>query len=147
MTKEQNSERLNRQSSRLKDYDYSQPGAYFITICTKNKESLFGEIVDGEMVLNRFGIIVNEEWLRTPELRGNVEIDTYTIMPNHFHGIIVINQGRGVLCNTPLRERYVHRHKPSAPLFAGSNPPRPNASTSYAIRRAHASGNATTTNT
>jgi REP element-mobilizing transposase RayT len=93
----------NRKSVRIKDYDYSQPGAYFVTICTRNRECMFGEIIDGEMVLNRFGIIVNEEWLRTAILRvwETVEIDTYIIMPNHVHGIVVINHGRGVLQYAP----------------------------------------------
>ncbi|MFA5055158.1 MAG: hypothetical protein WC562_03160 [Dehalococcoidia bacterium] len=89
----------NRKSVRIKDYDYSHAGAYFVTICTQNRECLFGDIADGEMVLNDAGKIVNEEWLRTAKLRlwENVEIDTYAIMPNHIHGIIVINHGRGVL--------------------------------------------------
>ncbi len=89
-----------RRSIRLKGYDYSQAGAYFITICTKNRQRLFGEITDGEMILNEMGQIAYNEWLKTPELRPNVSLDVFVIMPNHMHGIIIINDdetGRGEL--------------------------------------------------
>jgi putative transposase len=92
-----------RRSIRLKDYDYSQAGAYFVTICT-NKESLFGEIEDGEMRLNQYGSIVHEEWLRTAELRNNIQMDAFVVMPNHMHGIIMItDDGRGVLQYAPTK--------------------------------------------
>lgn len=108
-----------RRSIRLKGYDYSQAGAYFITICTKDRQRLFGEITNGEMILNEMGTIAYNEWLKTPELRPNVSLDVFVIMPNHMHGIIVINDdetGRGELhsplppnndanrgeCNSPL---------------------------------------------
>lgn len=91
----------NRKSIRLKGYDYSQAGAYFVTICTKNRQCLFGEIVNGEMILNEYGIIAYDEWLKTPELRINVELDVFIVMPNHIHGIIVITDiVKGVL-HTP----------------------------------------------
>ena len=90
-----------RRSLRLKDYDYSQAGAYFVTICTYKKESIFGEIVNGEMISNRYGEIAENEWLKTAELRKNVELDEFIIMPNHFHCIIVITEGRGVLQYAP----------------------------------------------
>ena len=80
-----------RSSIRLKDYDYSQPGEYFITICTYNHECLFCEIVGEEMRLNKVGEIVQEEWLRTGEIREDVELDSFVVMPNHIHGIIVLN--------------------------------------------------------
>ncbi|HEX2620974.1 MAG TPA: transposase [Phototrophicaceae bacterium] len=80
----------NRRSIRLKAYDYSQSGAYFVTICTHQRERLFGEVADGVMQLRVFGEIVQEEWLRTPQIRPEVEIDAFVIMPNHIHGIIVI---------------------------------------------------------
>jgi putative transposase len=79
-----------RRSIRLKGYDYSQAGAYFITICTKNRKCLFGQVVNGEMILNEMGQIAYNEWLKTPELRPNVSLDVFVIMPNHVHGIIVI---------------------------------------------------------
>ncbi|MDQ1327561.1 MAG: REP-associated tyrosine transposase [Candidatus Poribacteria bacterium] len=83
-----------RRSIRLKGYDYSQSGAYFITICTHDKKSLFGKIIDGNMVLNEFGKIVNDEWIKTEQIRKNVKIDEYMVMPNHLHGIIIINDDR-----------------------------------------------------
>lgn len=64
-----------RNSIRLSEYDYSQPRAYFITICTRNKECLFGEIVDGKMRLNEIGEIVADEWLRTSDNRPNITLD------------------------------------------------------------------------
>ena len=82
-----------RRSIRLKGYDYSQAGLYFITICCQDRACLFGkivngEIVNGEIVLNAYGIIVYNEWLKTPEIRPNVELGEFIIMPNHMHGII-----------------------------------------------------------
>jgi REP element-mobilizing transposase RayT len=81
-----------RRSIRLKGYDYSQAGAYFITICTKDRACLFGEMVDGEMRLNPWGEIVREEWFKTAQLRLYVRLhDTeFVVMPNHVHGIIWI---------------------------------------------------------
>lgn len=79
-----------RRSIRLKGYNYSQPGWYFVTICTKNREMLFGEIVDGKTILNEWGMISETEWLKTEEIRKNIKIDQYVIMPNHLHGIIKI---------------------------------------------------------
>lgn len=83
-----------RHSIRLKGYDYSEEGAYFVTIVTDHREILFGKVVDGQMVLNELGEIVKKEWLKTGELRQNIEIidDEFCIMPNHFHGIIVISE-------------------------------------------------------
>lgn len=83
-----------RQSIRLKDFDYSQANAYFITICTQNRECLFGEINDGKMILNNVGTLVEEEWVRTANVRHYITLDAFIIMPNHVHGIIVFN-GRG----------------------------------------------------
>ena len=80
-----------RKSIRLKEYDYSKPNAYFITICTYNKECIFGAITNGEMRLNVCGKIVDNEWLKTPTIRPYVLLDKYIIMPNHIHGIIIID--------------------------------------------------------
>lgn len=84
-----------RRSIRLKEYDYSQPGAYFITICTHQREHRFGEVVNGVMQLNEFGQIAQEEWMKTALIRGEIELGEFVIMPNHFHGIIWIVDGRG----------------------------------------------------
>jgi putative transposase len=78
------------ESTRLPGWDYSAPGWYFVTICTDQRLLFFGEIVDGQMQLSRAGQIVAEEWLRTPQVRSNVVLDEWVIMPNHIHGIIVI---------------------------------------------------------
>ncbi|WP_413175267.1 transposase [Anabaena azotica] len=91
-----------RRSIRLKGYDYSQEGAYFVTICTHNRERLFGNIINSQMELNEYGHAVVEGWLKTPELRPNVELDEFIVMPNHLHGIIIIC--RGVLQYAPTTE-------------------------------------------
>ena len=80
-----------RHSVRLPRHDYSQPGAYFITICTHNRQCLFGEIVDGEIMMNEFGELVKTEWQKTGIIRPNIVIDAFVIMPNHLHGILIIN--------------------------------------------------------
>jgi REP element-mobilizing transposase RayT len=79
-----------RRSIRLKGYDYSQAGAYFVTICTQDRACLFGEVVDGEMRLNDVGRMVVAEWERLPERFPDVALDAFVVMPNHIHGIIVI---------------------------------------------------------
>lgn len=79
---------------RLRDYDYRQSGVYFITVCTHQHISLFGQIADGEMVLNQLGQVVNSEWLHVARARTNVFLDNYVIMPNHLHGIVIIENAR-----------------------------------------------------
>jgi len=79
-----------RRSIRLQNYDYSSEGAYFVTMCTQNRECLFGEIVNGEMILNEYGKIVEQCWNDLPNHYDNIELDAYVIMPDHFHGIIFI---------------------------------------------------------
>ena len=81
-----------RSSHRLKRYDYTQPGAYFVTICTYRKECTLSKIVAGVVQLSHLGKIVEHEWLRTPKVRSYVELDCYVIMPNHFHGIMIIKR-------------------------------------------------------
>jgi putative transposase len=79
-----------RRSIRLKDYDYSQAGAYFVTLCVWQRECLFGESVNGEMVLNDVGQVVDSVWNNLPGHYVNIKLDSACIMPNHFHGIINI---------------------------------------------------------
>ena len=79
-----------RRSIRLKGYDYSKEGFYFITICCEDKAKIFGEIIDGKMILNDFGRIANEEWLNTGNIRQNCKLHAHIIMPDHIHGIIEI---------------------------------------------------------
>lgn len=80
-----------RRSIRLKGYDYGQAGLYFITLCVQNRENIFGKVEKGEMILNEFGKIANEEWLNTSEIRKNISLGEFIIMPNHFHAIIQID--------------------------------------------------------
>ena len=77
-----------RRAMRLQDYDYSQPGVYYVTICVQNRQCIFGEIIDGKMQLNEIGQIVVECWNRIPQHFSSVEIGEFVIMPNHMHGII-----------------------------------------------------------
>lgn len=77
-----------RRSIRLREYDYSQEGGYYITICAFNKQCMFGEIMDGKMILNDVGNIVKDEWLKTPIIRPAIELGEFVVMPNHLHGII-----------------------------------------------------------
>ena len=79
-----------RRSIRLKGYDYSQSGAYYVTIVTHHRDCLFGEIVNKEMILNEFGKIAAECWRAIPDHFPFVELGAYVIMPNHVHGIIMI---------------------------------------------------------
>ena len=88
-------EKHHRRSIRLRNYDYSQPGAYFVTICTYQKQSWFGEIKNGQIYLNQLGKIVADEWLKTCKIRPNFKLDEWVIMPNHFHGIVIINDYSG----------------------------------------------------
>ena len=84
-----------RRSIRLKGYDYSQEGAYYVTIVTWRREFLFGEIVNQEMRLNKIGKIVEWEWLELPKRLSYVELGEYVVMPNHFHGILLIHENVG----------------------------------------------------
>ncbi|MEA1958148.1 MAG: transposase [Chloroflexota bacterium] len=79
-----------RRSIRLKEYDYSQAGAYFVTICTQNRECLLGEMVNGEMRLNNAGRMIQSVWDDIPKHYAGIETDAFIIMPNHIHVIIVL---------------------------------------------------------
>jgi len=80
-----------RKSIRLQGYDYSQAGAYYVTIVTYQRDCLFGEVVNKEMILDNFGKIADECWRAIPKHFSNVELGAHVIMPNHAHGIIVIH--------------------------------------------------------
>jgi putative transposase len=82
-------------SLRLPWWDYSQAGWYFVTICTHDRQCVLGEIVEGSVVLTPAGQIVEEEWWRTATVRPNVGLDEFVVMPNHVHGILVINEDQG----------------------------------------------------
>ena len=82
-----------RKNTRLKNYDYSTPGVYFVTICTKNKAHLLGTIKNGEMNFSGIGEFADKEILQIEKFYGNVSIDKYVVMPNHIHMIILISEG------------------------------------------------------
>jgi putative transposase len=107
----QQSPRHERRSIRLKEDDYSQPGAYFVTMVTHHRKCIFGEVVNGVMRLNNFGIIAKTEWFRTSLLRANVQMhpNEFIVMPNHIHGIIWIvetdyKQSKGAATLRPYYE-------------------------------------------
>ena len=77
-----------RKSAHLRDYDYSNPGYYFVTICTHGRSCLFGEVINDVMQLNRVGSCVTGEWLRLPDGRATVALQEFVVIPNHLHGII-----------------------------------------------------------
>jgi len=83
-----------RRSIRLQDYDYSQGGAYFVTICTQGRECLLGKVVDTSICLSQYGVIVEQVWQQIPHHFPSVTLDAAVIMPNHFHGIVVITEER-----------------------------------------------------
>jgi REP element-mobilizing transposase RayT len=83
-----------RRSIRLPGYDYTRAGAYFITLCTHHHEGLLGDIVNGIVRLNPMGEIALDEWARTEQMRPRVTIDAFVVMPDHLHGILVIEAGR-----------------------------------------------------
>ncbi len=81
----------NRRSIRLKGYDYSAQGLYFITLCVTNKKHLFGKINKGKLFLNKYGEIAYQEWVESINIRKNISLGEFIIMPNHMHGIIKID--------------------------------------------------------
>ena len=97
-----------RRSIRLKGYDYTQAGAYFITICSQNRECLFGEIAEGEMHLSAAGNLIQTVWNQIPAYYPGIDIAEFVVMPNHIHGIIIIvgagpracpAYARGLICS------------------------------------------------
>jgi len=102
-----------RKSIRLKEFDYTTPWWYYITICMFNHKILFGEIKKGKLVLNDFGKIVKDEWLKTKTIRNNIDLDYYVIMPNHFHGIL-INESRDKARLVPTEVRRFGKPVPNS---------------------------------
>ena len=113
-----------RRSIRLKGYDYSQAGLYFVTICTHQRLPLFGEIIEGEMILNAAGMIAKKCWLAIPEHFPQVKLEEFVIMPNHVHGIIqidIIDVGAKNLSPLQLQQSDVGA-KNFSPLHTTSRP-------------------------
>ncbi|MDD4203125.1 MAG: hypothetical protein PHQ52_06630 [Candidatus Omnitrophica bacterium] len=95
----------NRRSIRVKEFDYSQEGLYAVTICTQNKHHIFGEIDNGEMILNKYGKIAKKHWTSIPNRYPNVKLDKYIIMPNHVHLIVEIKPLVGAIHELPLPQK------------------------------------------
>jgi len=96
-------EARHRRSIRLKGYDYAQAGAYFVTVCSRSRECVFGESVEGEVRLNGAGRGVEEVWDALPKHYPGVEVDAFVVMPNHVHGIVVLPDRVGAQHAAPLR--------------------------------------------
>lgn len=131
---------LHRRSIRLKGFDYSRAGAYFVTACVQHRECLFGSILNGEVVLNDAGRMVKAMWEALPERFQVVQLDKFMVMPNHFHGIIMlnplhdpdsINNRRGESCIRPvfrirpdvgdgMGEKGDHKDRPYCGQFVGA---------------------------
>jgi len=121
-----------RHSIRLKEYDYALPGAYFVTICTRDRACLFGHVMNGEMHLNEAGEIVRKQWFNTTAIRPYVRLNEneFVVMPNHMHAIVwIVDIGcRGdrpvaptfaIMCIITPTAQNMHR---SAPSWPDSNP-------------------------
>jgi putative transposase len=107
--------RFRRRSTRIKGFDYAHANMFFVTMCVKNREHLLGEIHDEKMHFSEIGKILEEELVRTPLVRSNVEIDEYIVMPNHGHAIFILNR-RGSLYTPP--DPSVRLRSPSQTLGA-----------------------------
>ena len=93
-----------QKTNRLSRYDYSAPGYYFVTVCTKNRAMIFGDVTDGQMTLNEYGHKVQECWMKLPNHYPHIELDEYIVMPNHFHGIVrICDNDVGARHASPLR--------------------------------------------
>ena len=102
--KQYNPHKHHRKSIRLAGYDYSQAGLYFVTICCKGKICRFGHVENGTMVLNEYGQIAHDEWVKTAQIRPNVQLHEFVVMPNHIHGIIQLLDIRMGELHSPLQK-------------------------------------------
>ncbi len=112
-----NSDKHQRRSIRLREYDYSQAGGYFVTICVRNKECIFGEIKDGVIKLSPIGKVSHKFWFETPKHFKNVQMDEFIVMPNHIHGVVIIKDV-GVQKFEPLQKH--NRFRKIIPKSVGS---------------------------
>ncbi len=111
-----------RKNIRLKGYDYSSAGYHFVTIVSYKRKNIFGEIINGEIELNPLGIIVEKTWQEIPHHFPYIEVDSYIVMPNHFHGIILKEVGAqhclrpSTLCASPLQHAETLRQNKTQPM-------------------------------
>lgn len=108
-----------RKPNRWKYFNYSQSGLYFVTICVQDKEPVFGEAINEEIMLNKFGIIANDCWAEIPNHFTDCELDEFIIMPNHMHGIIFINIV-GDAHARPNLNQSADRSKERVPIIIGA---------------------------
>lgn len=111
-----------RRSIRLLGYDYSQGGSYSVAICADRRECVFGDIVDGQMRLNQYGEIIADEWQKSSVIRREIKLDAWVVMPNHFHGIVIITDNSvGANGRSPLHGGSHQQMKPKSlsSLMAG----------------------------
>lgn len=120
-----------RRSVHLPGYDYGQPGAYFVTLCTHNRSCILAEMGCKGLLLRLAGRIVEQEWLRTCELRSRVAADRFVIMPNHFHAIVWIENDAGTARRAPTGERFSRPVADSLPTIVRAF----KSATTRAIRR------------
>jgi putative transposase len=111
--------RHGRRSLRLPNYDYSQAGAYFITICTHKKRSLLAQIIENEVRLTTAGHIVQSIWESLQTRFPDIQTDTFIVMPNHIHGIIIIKNDVGAIHELPLQRSRVQRRRMLLPRVIG----------------------------
>jgi REP-associated tyrosine transposase len=119
-------QRRNRETPRLPDYDYTEPGAYFVTVCAYRRWSIFGQIVEGKMRLNGLGKLVDNMWRETPRDFSVVDLDAWVVMPNHFHAVVTLKdpateaawRARGE--RVPVRERFGRPVEASLPTIMRS---------------------------
>ena len=110
-----------RRSIRLHGYDYTQAGAYFVTVTTRDKQCLFGDVVEEEIRLSEFGKVVWKSWHEIPEHLSGVRMDEFVVMPNHVHGILLIpDNRRGTACRAPTPERFGRPVSGSLPTIVRS---------------------------
>ncbi|MFH0771891.1 MAG: transposase [Candidatus Omnitrophota bacterium] len=105
-----------RKQNRLPTYDYSENGYYYITVCTHNQQELFGSIENDKMILNEYGKIIKDTWLKIPAHFTNVDLDEYIIMSNHIHGIIQIVGARLPRPNEDINDNVIGRGNPAPTL-------------------------------
>jgi REP element-mobilizing transposase RayT len=122
-------DKRHRRSVRLKGYDYSASGAYFVTICTQNRACLFGEVRNGAVALNRAGEIAQSSWNGLPARFSWIGLDAFVVMPNHVHGIILVgaqfiapatvfgNRKTGVMNHAPTLGEIVRAYKAASTRF------------------------------
>lgn len=125
-------QKYHRRSMRLKGFDYSQPGAYFITLVTHHRECLFGEVVEGEMWVNQYGKIVQQAWMDIPFHYPWISLEAFVVMPNYVHGIVFINEMNGDYRRGGSQTR---PHELGNEITPGVNQTRPYKMTHYGLLR------------